>query len=52
MICDIFYQINLNSGQHSDLRLNNGVFPKWNRTFIEFSDFSESGESDKSQKMN
>ena len=27
-----------------------GVFPKWSRTFIEFSDFSEFGESDKSLK--
>ena len=52
MICDTFYQIKSESGQHSDLHLNNGVFRKWNRTFIEFSDFSEFGKSDKSLKMN
>ena len=52
MICDTFYQIKSESGQHSDLHLNNGVFPKLNRTFIEFSDFSEFGKSDKSLKMN
>ena len=27
-----------------------GVFPKWNRTFIEFSDFNKFRESDKSMK--
>ena len=33
----------------SDL-LFNGVFPKWSRTFIEFSEFSEIREFDKSLK--
>ena len=33
----------------SDL-LFNGVFPKWNRAFIEFSEFSEIREFDKSLK--
>ena len=27
---------------------NNGVFPKWSRTFLEFSEFGEFRESDKS----
>ena len=29
---------------------NMGVFPKWSRTFIEFSEFSKFRESDKSLK--
>ena len=29
---------------------NNGVFPKWSRTFIEFGEFSEFRETDKSLK--
>ena len=33
-----------------DFRQDNGVFPKWNRTFTKFSEFSEFRESDKSLK--
>ena len=39
----------LTSLQHLNLS-ENGIFPKWGRKFIEFSDFSEFRESDKSLK--
>ena len=43
--------VEMSSGQVlSEITWNNGVFPKWSRTFIEFSDFSEFRESDKSLK--
>ena len=32
------------------IKENNGVLPKWSRTFIEFSEFSKFRESDKSLK--